>query len=159
VDQLLALQQLLTALADRLEAELAGGSGNPGITVVRGWEAATSDGPEAQALHAAGAGWTWVALGFAEINFWDLHVGILDAGDPAASAARVGLHWKPALDDVVRPLAERLAPAEHISFSPAAGEYQQDLPGPLPADDPVPAALDLARRTAAALATRPRITP
>jgi hypothetical protein len=148
VNQLVVPHQALNALADWLQRELATSS----ITVVRGWQAAVSEEPEAKALRAAGAGWDWVALGFAGCNFWDLHVGLLGGEDAdGAWQASVGLHWRNPVDAVARPLAAEIASLECLHFAPLTGEYQQELPAASSTEDAARAAVELARHVETAL--------
>lgn len=124
MDQLPAAREALEELADRLEGELAASGRNARSAVVRGWQAASTAEPEAQALRASGAGWDGVALGVTGLDFWDLHIGLLASEDAdGAWRPRVGLHWRNAVDDVARPLATELTSVDLIHFSPVTDEY------------------------------------
>jgi hypothetical protein len=122
---------------------------------VRGWDAVRSADAEAQALRTAGASWDWVALAIPPTSFWDLHVGVLAAHhDDVPARLSVGLHWRSALDAVVRPLALELAPAEAVHLARLSGEHQQALPhAPAPPAETARAALDLAHHVLAVVST------
>src|SRR3954452_19814789 len=108
----------LEAVAVHLDAAVVSSDPDRSVAalpVVRGWDAAGFAGAEAQALRAAGASWDWVALEIPPTSFWDLHVGVLTSADAdRPTPLAVGLHWRPAVDGVVRPLALQLAAAEAI---------------------------------------------
>lgn len=107
----------LRALHDSLESALAG---QTEVYVQWGPQLAGDDSSAAAALRAAGASWSWVALGFSGRSFWNLHVGVL----PVDSGYSVGLHWTPAVDEEVRRWAPAVVPGGTVQFAETAGEYQ-----------------------------------
>jgi hypothetical protein len=109
--------EALRAVHASLESVLAGHSD---VRPYWGPELAGDDSAVAAALHAAGASWEWVALGFAGRSFWDLHVGIL----PAGPGYTVGLHWTSAVDHEVRSWAQAAVPGGALQFAAVAGEHQ-----------------------------------
>ena len=143
-------RQALEAVAVHLDAAVAS-TELATLSVVRGWDAVGFAGAEAQALRNAGAPWDWIALEIPPTSFWDLHVGVLaTALADLSTRLAVGLHWRPAVDPVVRPLALELAAAEAVHFARVSGENQQELP--LPPCSPAEtarAALDLAHHVRA----------
>jgi hypothetical protein len=154
-----AARDALEAVAAHLDAALAATDPAAALSVVRGWDAAGSPDADAQRLRAAGASWDWVALEIPPTSFWDLHVGVLATADEPTRLT-VGLHWRPAVDGAVRPLALELAPAEALHFAPVSGENQQELP--LPPGAPAErarAALDLAQHVRAVLSATSAGTP
>jgi hypothetical protein len=149
-----ATREALEAVAAHLDAAVAATVGAT-PSVVRGWVACASADADAQALRAAGAPWDWVALAIPPTSFWDLHVGVLaapHAGGP--TRLTVGLHWRPALDAVARPLALELAAAEAVHFARVSGEHQQALPlAPASPAETARAALNLAHHVLAVVST------
>jgi hypothetical protein len=111
----------------------------------------SDDSPEAARLRAAGASWDWVALGFADWPFWDLHVGVLQEDH----GLRVGLHWRRDVDDIIRPLATELLPMSESRFSDAADEHQREVAAPEGDRPAATTALELARHLLARLSTTP----
>lgn len=148
------VREFLQPLSVELEGVLTD-TGERRVRVVRGWEAQAWDVPEAAALRQAGAGWDWVALAIPPFSFWDLHVGVL----PAAHDDRptIGLHWRPVLDDLVRPVALGMGPAGAVHHAELSGEFQQALPAPhTTPSETARAALDLALHVAESTAGEAR---
>jgi hypothetical protein len=99
----------------------------PGLSPHFGEDYEKADDPEAAVYRASGASFQWLAFGFSPWRMWDLHVGIVAAGDRRLS---VGLHCSERAGAALRESLERLgreigAPLQHQK---AAIEYQANLP-------------------------------
>lgn len=86
-----------------------------------------TDDPEAIVYRSTGATFRWLAFAFSPWRMWDLHVGVVPAGQRRLS---VGFHISEraapsVLDDLKRLGAEIGAPVRHQEL---AVEYQANLP-------------------------------